>query len=120
VKLPTRITVDGERIVVLPFDTEMPMIGASDVRAAIVSDTVQELETEDCTRQAIMQMLHSVRRRGITPEGVWVLGYLPVDDPQWSAHLAIDVARRVAAKLVEINGHVKVFILADSATLELV
>ena len=112
-------SIDGERFCVLELSGSVLFTGDPSVKVALVSDTVSDLLSIDSLRVASIQLFSSVRRRGITPAGVWVIGTLPVDWPLWQDYLDPKIAEAAFNKQQEINGHVRVYALIDSATLNL-
>jgi hypothetical protein len=112
------VHIGGTHYKILSIGQGVLASGPSVVRTAIVSDTVEELMDLEAYREATTTMLKSVHRRGIEPDGVWVVGQLPIDWPLWRDALAPEVGDQVATKIEEINGHVAVFFLADSAKLD--
>jgi len=115
-RLPDQIEIEvgGRRVTVHSIDKKLQH-GGSVARVAIVGHTVDELLTVDAYTYAYQTLLDSAHRRDLSPAGAWMVGFLPVDWPQWRECLVAEIGDRVAAKLAEINGHVVVFALMDSA-----
>lgn len=114
-KKPVKFDVNGERFTVVPVPNIPVEVSNSVVRTAMVSDTAKELTSNEAFTQASRTMMESVKRRGLRPRGAWVIGYLPVDWPLWRDLLSPEITDRVQAKLTEINGHVMIYALFDSA-----
>lgn len=112
------IEVNGLTFVVLPFLSSMLAAGETVCRVAMVADTVEEVRSLETMQEAVRQLMQSVQRRGLVPRGHWAVGFLPVDWPLWRDHLDASIAEVVEAKLKEINGHVMIYALMDSAGAE--
>lgn len=113
-----KLNIDGEPFTVLTPDVPMQVRSSSPVKVAMVADTVEELLTPDAYTQACRMLYASVRRRGITPKGNWFIATMPIDWPEWDQHIEPSIAKKIAAKVAEINGHVMVYVLMDTATLQ--
>lgn len=118
---PIYITVGNEKIAILPAPPfTVARVESSPVRVVFVADTVEELTSSETLEQAASFMLASVKRRGIRPKGLWCLGYLPADWPLWNDCVGPEAAASAGAKAAEINGHVMVYALFDTAEIEII
>src|SRR5689334_20040895 len=113
-----KLDIDGESFTVLGLDNPIEVQARSPVKVAMVAETPEELITRAAYTEACEMLFASVRRRGITPNGSWCVAALPVDWPLWRESVHPDLARQVAAKVAEINGHVTVYALLDTATIK--